>query len=611
MDSQKLETIERVDSARKESGMMTMKRGTEIRRMKQQETAAQGLGQSRAFLRKAYRGALLPCMLSILSGCVNIIADGVIVGQLIGSAGLTAINLCVPVYLVLCILGSFFVSGTAISASNEIGQDNSEKAQQYYGVALLMCLVSSLAMAAVGVFFSDGIAQALCQDQEVSRMVRDYTSVTLIGALPKIMIYIPFWFLRLDGKNKTVTVMMAVMGIGNILLDLLFLYVMDMGVYGAALASVIATALACVLGFIRLHTGKTSFQLRFAMPDRETFPHIAAMGSPAALNNLMQTVRLLCVNGILMANGGMECVAVFTVVNGIAAFSEAVTVGVPQAASAILGVYYGEHDGNSARIMLKLEWMNGLIYCGIFAVAISAFAGLIGSAYGLNAPLFVPMLCLALSLFPGLLNSILSSYYNVSGHPALSNLLIFCRVFLFSVLSLLALDAAGGPVWLFLPAGELLTVGMCYIVTGFISRRHEDFSRFLLIDSSIEKRGSLINFSVVSDNAAICDACEKVTKFCGDNGMPPKQKVRISLSLEELMTLVTLKNAPKPVHFDIRLFSLQGAIGIRIRYDGIDLDPLSGNEMNDEYMGVVMIKKMVEVVIYKRVFGLNSLLILI
>ena len=577
----------------------------------QQDVAVQGLFQNKDFLKKAYRGALIPCMLSILSGCVNIIADGVIVGQLIGTAGLTAINLCVPVYLVLCILGSFFVSGAAISASNEIGQDNGDKAQQYYGSALSACVASSLAMAAVGVFLSREIARALCQDPEVVGMVRDYTAVTLVGALPKIMIYIPFWFLRLDGKNKTVTVMMVVMGVGNVLLDLLFMLVWDMGVYGAALANVISTAIACVVGFVRLHTGETSFQLRFALPDKEAFARIAAMGSPAALNNLMQTVRLLCVNSILLSGGGTERVAVFTVVNGITAFSEAVTVGVPQAASAILGVYFGERDGNSARIMLGLEWKNGLACCGVFAAAISAGAGLIGSAYRLNAPIYLPLICLAVSLFPGLLNSILISFYNVSGHPALSNQLIFCRVFLFSVLSLMALDAAGWTVWLFLPMGELLSLGLCWIITGLISRKHEDMSRFLLIDSSLEKRGRGINFSVASDYSDICDACEKASTFCTDSGLSLKQTTRISLSLEELMVLVTQKNAPRPVHFDIRLFSLSGTLGIRIRYDGMDLDPLSGNEMSDEYMGVAMIKKMVEMVMYRRVFGLNSLLILI
>ena len=73
--------------------------------------------------------------------------------------------------------------------------------------------------------------------------------VTLIGSATKILIYIPFWFLRLDGRNRTVTAMLAVMGGLNILLDVVFLIGMNMGVFGAALASVIATALACILGF--------------------------------------------------------------------------------------------------------------------------------------------------------------------------------------------------------------------------------------------------------------------------------------------------------------------------------------------------------------------------
>jgi len=580
--------------------------------MKPQETTAiEGLGQSRDFLKKAYNAALIPCMLSILSGCVNIIADGIIVGQRIGTSGLTAINLCVPVYLVLCILGSFFVSGAAIRASNEIGKDNSEEAQRYYGIALGACAISSAVMTVTGIFLSGTIANALCTDKEIVGMVRDYTSVTLTGALPKIMIYLPFWFLRLDGKHKTVTLMMAVMGIGNVLLDLLFLFGMDMGVYGAALASVIATAAACAVGLVRLHTGKTSFRFRPAMPDRETLRRIASTGSPAALNNLMQTIRLLCVNEILMSHGGSKTVALFMVVNGVSAFAEAVTIGVPQAASAILGVYQGEHDNRSIRILLKLEVTSGLAYCAVFAAAISAGAGLIASAYGLDVPAWFPMICLAVSLFPALGNNILSGYYTVAGHAALSNLIIFCRVFLFSVAALLALALTGGLLWLFLPIGEGLTIAAAALAAGQTRRRNRNLSRLLLFDAELDRSNNFINFSVAGDSKEICGACEKVTDFCERNGMAAKESMRISLALEEIMTLVTVKNAPKDIHFDIRMFAWQGTTGIRIRYDGMDLNPLSGQEDSDEYMGIAMIKKLVKSVMYKRICGLNSLLVLI
>ena len=69
------------------------------------------LVQDDLFLKKIYGKALVPCVLSILSGNINLLADGMIVGQYIGPGALAAVSLCVPVYLVLCILGSFFVSG--------------------------------------------------------------------------------------------------------------------------------------------------------------------------------------------------------------------------------------------------------------------------------------------------------------------------------------------------------------------------------------------------------------------------------------------------------------------------------------------------------------------
>ena len=90
-----------------------------------------------------------------------------------------------------------------------------------------------------------------------------------------------------------------------------------------------------------------------------------------------------------------------------------------------------------------------------------------------------------------------------------------------------------------------------------------------------------------------------------------KQTVRISLAIEEMLTLITDENGKHTPHFDMRVFSYQDMIGIRIKYDGIDFDPLEVKEDDDRYMGVAMIKKLVHETMYKRVLGLNTLLIII
>ena len=88
--------------------------------------------------------------------------------------------------------------------------------------------------------------------------------------------------------------------------------------------------------------------------------------------------------------------------------------------------------------------------------------------------------------------------------------------------------------------------------------------------------------------------------------------MKISLSMEELMTLITQVNNDTQVTFDLRVFSIQDVLGIRIRYDGIAFDPIhSEDRENEEFMGVRLIEKLVEDVIYRQTFGVNTLLILI
>ena len=137
-------------------------------------------------------------------------------------------------------------------------------------------------------------------------------------------------------------------------------------------------------------------------------------------------------------------------------------------------------------------------------------------------------------------------------------------------------------------------------------------TRYLLMDTQLQDSGRVINFSLPGVADEICSACERITDFCGENGMSPKEYMKISLSMEELMTLIVQVNPETPVTFDLRIFSLQDVLGIRIRYDGRPFDPIhSEDRENEEFMGLRMIEKLVETVLYRKVFGVNTLIILI
>ena len=585
------------------------------------------LEQNEQFLKKAYRKALIPCMLSILSGNINILADGILVGQRLGTDALAAINFSLPVYLVLCIAGSFIVSGTAICAAEAIGNNQAGKAKELYKMSVFWCALISAVVTAAGLLCLKPLTGLLCSEEAVAPLVMEYAGVTLAGTLPKILIYIPFWYLRLDGRNRQTAWMMLVMGLGNVMLDVLFLYVFDMGVFGAALASVVATAVSCLLGFVWLCDKKSGFSLGMSISCKDiSFLRIAKAGSPSALNNLFQTLRVMTVNMLLLQNGGSGLVAAFTAVNCVGAFEESVTGGVPQAASAMLGIYSGEHDNKSACLLLARQVKRGIPYCVLFSIMILVGADFISGAYGLTESLRFAFLCMSFGMIPALCNCILSGYYNVSGYPMWANAITLLRVFAMPCASLFALCQQNGNPWWFLFTGEVLTLLVWFVATGARHHFHRRCSRFLLMDRALEETGRVINFSVRGMEEAICDASSKITVFCEENGMIPGQVMRVSLAMEEMMTLILSVNRENGVEFDLRVYSLEGVIGIRIRYSGIEFNPCCRTEgkgqMSDEalekdagiddmYLGIRMIEDMVEEAIYQRTFGMNTIQIYI
>lgn len=570
------------------------------------------LKQDERFLKRAYNKALLPCVLSVLSGNINILADGILVGQRLGTNALAAINFSLPVYLVLCIAGSFIVSGMAICASDAIGRNKSEQAVGLYRASVFWCTAVSAAVTIIGLVLLQPLSLFLCPDENVAPLVTEYCGATIAGALPKILIYIPFWFLRLDGRNGQVTLMMLVMGVGNVVLDVLFLYALDMGVFGAALASVLSTAAACALGFVRLCDKKSGFKFGFCIKVKGVrFSDILKAGSPSAANNLFQTLRVSAVNALLLKYCGSDMVAAFTAVNCISAFGESVTSGVPQAASAMLGIYNGEHDNESARLLMVRQLKSGIPCALVFSAVVIAGADLISMAYGLDISLRFAFVSMSLGIIPALINCVMSGYYNVSGRTLWANAIIFMRVFAASVASLFALLCFGADPWLFLFFGELITLIVWFIASGISHRTHPSHSRFLLTENALEKSGRVINFSVNANVENICDASGRITDFCGENGMSPKQTMRISLAMEEIMTLISSKNDGE-VLFDLRVFSLNGVIGIRIRYSGREFNPLIiADGEDDAYMGIRIIESMCEKTLYQRTFGMNTVQIFV
>lgn len=574
------------------------------------------MARARVLTEGPVRGSLIYLALPLLIG--NILqqlyntADAVIIGRWVNSAAFGAVGVAGTVMNLFIFVLSGACSGITVLFSQAYGAGDLGTFRRELYQSTLFGALFTLALGALATALLRPLLLVIQTPAELIGYAAEYLRIIFAGFLATYAYNLCASALRSAGDTAASLCFLAVSIAANVGLDLLFVAVFGMGIGGAAWASVISTAAACAFGLVCLCGRRSSFRLGMRCVPAADWRGIAAAGSPSALNNLFQTLRLLAVNSMLLAAGGSELVAAFTAVNCIFAFSLSVVDGVPQAASAMLGIYSGERDNDSAALLIRREWRTGALCCAAFAAVVILAADDIALAYGLSVPLRLAMVCLSAGMFPGLWCSILSGLYNVSGHVRWANAIIFSRVFLAAAASLYLALALGWSPWWFLVLSEAVTVLLWWAAAGIYHRRHPELTRFLLLDRSLEEEGRVINFSVEGDTEDICDASRRISEFCEENDMNVRQVMRISLAIEEIMTMIVQENNPGHVSFDVRVFSLQQEMGIRISYDGREYDPFGLHAKGDmQYLGVDLIANMMRSVVYQRTFGVNTLQLLL
>lgn len=563
--------------------------------------------QNSRFLQETYKRALIPGILSLLGGNLTVLADGVIVGRCIGSAGLSAVNLCLPLYLIICVFGSWIVAGTAIRAACELGAGSQIEGNRYCSISQALCLIASIVLTVLGFIFIHPMVRILCSDEQLYPIVYDYAWTTILSVAPKIAIYIPFWYLRLDGKNRSITIMMAILGLGNTILDLWFIMGLDMGVLGAGLASFVANVVAVLYGMYCLFYHKKNFSLGVMMPRGfQQFVQIMAAGSPSAMNNLFQAFRILIINHMIMSHYGSLMVAVFTAVNGVASFAECILVGVPQAATAMLGSFAGDHDRNSIQLLMRNQIKIGIMLDVAFGLLIVLGEQMISSAYGLDNSMLVPMLCLAVSLIPALICTIIIGYYNTIGKNRFASVIVFARVFLFPSISLIWLIKVDKPIWIFFPMGEVFTILIYFLCRKILFYKNsKSKEKFQQIEDDAQET---ISSSVEGSSEQICKLSEGLYEFCTDKGMSAKMNMKLSLAIEELLVLISEENAGSILFCDLRLRVRGESAVMTLRYSGHDYNPLEDEDEDDErLLGLHMLEKLVRNKEYQNISGMNVL----
>ena len=555
-------------------------------------------------LQNVYIKAIFPNMIAILGGTINVFVDGILIGRKMGDVGIAAVNQSLAVYLILCTIGSLFAAGASAESAFALGQREEEKAKEYFGIAVETAFTISLIFCSIGFLLSPMIAGILGSDV-TKKLIETYIRITFVGGVFKVMLYIPYYYMRLVGKMKQAATAMTMMTVMNIVLDYLFLFPMNMGIAGAALASVIATMIVCGICFYSLCAGESIFKLHFVKLNFNRLKSIFVSGSPMAANNLFSTIRILVLNFIMNLAGGSSLVTVFAITNNLNEFSICVQNGIPQTGSALLGVYYGENDNQALKGLLALQIKSGIVISAIVAGMIALFSGQIGLLFGSYLNVKTAVLCWTISLLFATCNNVMNYYYYSIKQASMANLITILRVFAVTCIVAWCLKDKGEAIWLFYPLSEVLTF-VIWVVYGKWYARKLGKSSLLFLG---QEEGASIHLTVSCDVEEICKVSAGIQDFGEKNDLDMQQTMILSLAVEELLLITAEKILEQDQTMDLRVLKTKEGAILRIRSEGKAFNPLEQAADNLEYMGVGMIMKMATRTQYQSTLGLNTLIV--
>ena len=571
------------------------------------------LTRDNRFIKREYRKALFPIMFSVLGGTLNTFIDSCFVSQSMGADAMAAINLCLPIFLILCMFGSLFSNGASAVSAQEIGKEKLEESKYIYYSALIWCVLVGVVIMMSTPFVISPLCDFMAKDGQLRSLVYDYALVTMLGCIPTMMVYMPIRYLQLDGKPKQISIMMAIMIVIDIVLDYLFLFVLSWGMTGAALASVISTFIATVYGFIYLQKGELfNFQIKKLKICHTV--DIIKFGAQSSLGNLWDSIKMFFLNSLVLSTLGAPGAAIWAVLNSLSEMSLSISLGVPQAAVAMVGVYYPARENASIKQIMNIQIAWGLVLSMGYGFLLVALKEPIAMLFKVDQDLFMPLICLGVALLFDTFVNIWIKYMNAIGFIGFAGILNLLRKVVLPVGVAYNIVNWNMYFWAFLPFANILVVliggAMLYLILLRSKRSSKPLSTVLLLDEELEREDKILDFSIHLTDDEICDAAERISGFCEIHKMDIKVLTKISLAIEELM--VVLKNHYKEdMVADMRAFVTDDETGLQIRIAGDKYDVFEAARAEDadpvEFMGVTMMEKLATMTNHYYALGINTL----
>ena len=307
----------------------------------------------------------VPASIGILVMSLNILIDTVFVGQWIGPNAIAAINVVLPVSFFIGALGMAIGIGGSSIISRALGDQNIDKALKTFGNQSTLTLLFTVGFVIIGLFFIETLIPLFGGKGVLYAPAKIYYTIVLYGVPLLGFCMMGNNVVRAEGKPRYAMYAMMLPSVSNLTLDVVFIYIFDWGMAGAAWATTISYGV-CALYLLyffnssksELHLQRTHFSLQ-----KSIVQQIGALGSVTLARQAVVSIVVLLVNNILFRYGGETTVAVYAIISRSLMFALFPVLGITQGFLPIAGYNYGAKNFDRVREVIN----TALLYASVLA----------------------------------------------------------------------------------------------------------------------------------------------------------------------------------------------------------------------------------------------------
>lgn len=316
----------------------------------------------------------LPATVAMIVNALYNIVDSIFIGRGVGYLAIGGLTVAFPMQMAIMALAQMIGIGAASAFSRNLGAKNREKANLVAGNSYLMVVVLGILICTSGLVFITPILRLFGATDLLMPYARDYLQVILLGSL-----YFPFVMsannlIRAEGNARVAMFAMLLGTIANIGLDYLFIFPLQMGIRGAALATIISQFLSLIYVLFYLRGDHTSIKVKLhhLKPNWLIQKEILKVGSSSFGRQVAGSAMAIVLNNSLAFYGGELALAVFGIVHRVIMFLFMPMFGIVQGMQPIAGYNYGAGRMDRVKEVVKIS----IIGTTIFATASTIFGEL-------------------------------------------------------------------------------------------------------------------------------------------------------------------------------------------------------------------------------------------